>query len=103
MTLRKRLFWLFFSLLMLVLLVVTALGHHLLMTRLDTSDRQSLEKATTQLQQILETQASQQLSRLDGFAVHLALGDQPPAVLPGGLDFILHIDPQQRVSRRRQS
>lgn len=98
MTLRKRLFWLFFSLLMLVLLVVTALGHHLLMTRLDTSDRQSLEKATTQLQQILETQASQQLSRLDGFAVHLALGDQPPAVLPGGLDFILHIDPQQRVS-----
>lgn len=97
MTLRKRLFWLFSLLLMLVLLVVATLGHRLFLARLDASDHQSLDKASTQLQHILETQAGSLLGRLDGYAVRLTLADPPPAALPGGLDFILRINAQHQV------
>jgi len=98
MTLRKRLFWVFSFLLTLVMLGLALLGHQLLLARLDLSDRQTLDKAATQVRQTLESQARHQLSRLDGLAVRLALTGLAPEELPGELDFILHLDAQRRVN-----
>ena len=95
MTLRKRLFWLFLSLLLLVLLVVTLLGEHLLLPHLDQQDHLRLRQAAAQLQNGLEQQGRYLLSRLDAYALRLAVtGEDAPAV-PAELDFILRLETGQ--------
>ncbi|HTN30190.1 MAG TPA: diguanylate cyclase [Pseudomonas sp.] len=95
MTLRKHLFWLFLSLLMLVLLVVTLRGEHLLLPRLDQEDRLRLRQASAQLQSGLEHQGRYLLSRLDAYALRLVSAGEDAPAAPVELDFILRLEDGQ--------
>lgn len=94
MTLRKRLFWLFLTLSILVLLAIHALTQYLLLPRLDHDDQQTLQHASLRLQESLEQQGRYLLPVLETYALHLAQG--PTEKPPAELDFVLHLNTQQQ-------
>lgn len=98
MTLRKRLFRLFLTLSILVLLAVSVLGQHLLLPRLDQEDHLTLRQASAQLQDNLERQGRYLLSRLDGYALRLSQPGMASPAVPAELDFVLLLGTQQPES-----
>ena len=68
MTLRKRLFWLFTPLLALTLLCIYALSEHILLSRFDRQDQQTLVSEAKQLHLYLDTETKRHLNMLRSYA-----------------------------------
>nr|WP_298143121.1 diguanylate cyclase [uncultured Pseudomonas sp.] len=68
MTLRKRLFWLFTPLLLLTLLSIYALSEHILLSRFDRQDQQTLFADASQVHLYLDTESQRHLSMLRSYA-----------------------------------